>query len=152
MLKIFRLFSFFATWPFLVGKCYFFFGFAPLEVKKVQNSRKWVLKKKTEKNKLPNFDLGHRIELNNNLKLIKLWFLIQILIFDQSFDFWPKFWFLTKIVIFDPNFDFWPKFWFLTKILIFDASFDFWPKFWFFTLILIFDSNFDFWPVVLCYI
>jgi len=70
----------------------------------------------------------------------------NISIFDQKFDFWPKFRFLTKISIFDETFDFWPKFRFLTKISIFDQNFDFWPKFRFFTKRSIFDQNFDFWP------
>ena len=30
-------------------------------------------------------------------------------IFDQKFNFWPKFQFLTKISIFDQNFNFWPS-------------------------------------------
>jgi len=45
-------------------------------------------------------------------------YLTKITIFDQNFDFWPKFRFLTKIsiltrsLIFEvrPNFEFWPKF------------------------------------------
>jgi len=50
-------------------------------------------------------------------------------IFDEHFDFWPKFRFLAQISIFDKNFHFWPKFQFLTKISIFDESFYFRPKF-----------------------
>jgi len=46
-----------------------------------------------------------------------------------SFDFGL---FFAKISIFDQNFDFWPKFRFLTKIAISDQNFDFWSKFYYF--------------------
>ena len=62
-------------------------------------------------------------------KLTRTYFFFKISIFDQNFDFWPKFRFLTKISIFDQNFDFWPKFRFSIKISIFDQNFDFWSKF-----------------------
>ena len=81
----------------------------------------------------------------------------KISIFDQNFDFWPKFRFLTKILIFDQNFDFWPKFQFLTKISIFVQNFwskfrfltkifDFYQNFRFLPKLSIFDQDFDFWP------
>ena len=81
-----------------------------------------------------------------------------LVIFDQNFDFWPKFRFLTKIPIFtkiaifdlnfdfERNFDYWPKFRSLTKISIFDQNFDFLTKISLLTKISIFDQNFDFWP------
>ena len=50
---------------------------------------------------------------------------MNISIFDQNFDFRPKFRFSTKISIVDQNFDFRPKFRFSTKISIFDQNFDF---------------------------
>jgi len=74
--------------------------------------------------------------------------LTKISVFDQNFDFWPKFRFLNKISVltkistfdqisifeqnfgFDQNFNFWP-------------NFDFWPKFRFLTKIWIFDQHFQ---------
>ena len=83
------------------------------------------------------------------MKIETVWksrLLTKISIFDQNFDFWPKFRFLTKISIFDQNFDFREKFRLLRKISILDNNLDvcqtkisnFWPKF------PIFDQNFHF--------
>ena len=75
-----------------------------------------------------NFDFRPKFRL-----LMKIWFL------SLKFDFWSKFEFLIK------NFDIWPKFRFLIKIKIF------WPKFRVLTKISIlpnisiFGQNFNFW-------
>ena len=71
----------------------------------------------------------------------------SILIFDQNFDFWPKFRFLIKISIFDRNFDFWPKFRFLTEFSISGTNLEFRPKGFDFYQIFIFGTNFDFSPI-----
>ena len=63
-------------------------------------------------------------------------FLTKISIFDQNFNFSPKFGFLTKISIFEQNFDLGPKFRFLTKSSIFDQNFNFY-------------QNLNFWPKIL---
>ena len=80
-------------------------------------------------------------------------FLTNIFVFDQNFNFWPKFqfltkfWFflkyrfLTKVTIFAYKFDLWPNF-FLIKVSIFDKTFEFWPKFQCSTKVSLFDPNF----------
>jgi len=89
-------------------------------------------------------------------------------IFDQDYDFLPKFWFLTNISISDQDLDFkpqtfrflttilifWQTFWVLANILIliFDHDFDFYrdfdfrPQFWFLTNFSILHQDFDFTP------
>ena len=65
----------------------------------------------------------------------------KISIFDQNFDFRPKFRFLLKILIFDQIFRFLTKILiFDKKLTIFDQNFDFWQK------MTIFEQNFDFKP------
>ena len=79
------------------------------------------------------------------------WFLREISIFEQIFEFWQKIRFLNKFSNFDKKFDFWTNFRILTKNSIFDKSFDFWQKFgfWqkflFLTKVSSFDKSFDFW-------
>ena len=57
-------------------------------------------------------------------------YLTKISIFDQNFDFWPKFRFLTKISIFVQNFDIWLKNRFLIKLFRVPKSTIVGPKFW----------------------
>jgi len=79
-------------------------------------------------------DPHETVQADQSFKLVadqNFYFLTKISIFDQNFDFWPKFRFLIKILIFDQIFDFRLEFLFLTKISIFDQNFDFWPNFWF---------------------
>ena len=49
--------------------------------------------------------------------------------FLKNIDFWCRSRFLTKLSIFDQKFDFSPKFWFFSKISIFHQNFDFWLQF-----------------------
>jgi len=53
----------------------------------------------------------------------------KISIFDQIFDFRPRFPYSIKISIFDQNFDLRPRFQSSVKISIFEKHFDFRPKF-----------------------
>ena len=85
-----------------------------------------------------NFDFWPKFQFLTKFSIFdkNIWYFVIILDKFQFYfrvrNFWPKF--LSKISIFDQIFDFRPKFRYLRKISIFDQNFNFWQKY------LIFDK------------